>query len=238
MSMKTKVPPATAIKVNADGTITKGLKHEVWKAVLAELEATIVQLNDATDNLASQNALNSKQNTDISQKMTLISELNARNMEKDQTIGKHVKTIQQHENEITKLVKANKKLEELLEEAHQALKDGGRHCASEQDETVKKHLSDYVKGVTFRTTKFARGDKLDRLTKDIYEGMAPTLGWLNEGAPSYLPEDEFSRIYTSRVTFELNRRRQYVQTQMLQAFQSKSSPFVGFVGLFACQVPL
>ena len=77
--------------------------------------------------------------------------------------------------------------------------------------------------VSFRTWKFARGDQLNALTKDIYAGLS---GMINIHDPtkadSFIPEDEFCRIHTSKVTSELNRRRQYVQTRLIDAMLSKS----------------
>ena len=222
-TMKTRVPVLSSITHSANGTITKGLKIETWKAVLAELNTTIDALNESTNKLADQAALNASLNSDVSTKANLLKELSERNMQNQKVISDHVATIEEHKLENERLNKANEKLKALLQEAHQALKDGGKHCASEQDDAIKKHLADYIKDYSFRTTKFARGDKLARLTKEIYEGLGAMLGFLDPTLPSHMPEDEFSRIYTSVVTSELNRRRQYVQTQMLGAFSSKSN---------------
>ena len=76
---------------------------------------------------------------------------------------------------------------------------------------------------SFRTWKFACGDQLEVLTKDIYAGLSVMINIHDPTkTDSYIPEDEFCRIYTSKVTSELNRRRQYVQTRLIDAMLSKS----------------
>ena len=116
---------------------------------MAELNATTNALNVSTEKLAGQASLNASLNTDVSNKAILIKELSDRNLGHQKVTSDHVATIEEHKVENETLKKANEKLKELLQEAHQALKDGGKHCASEQDEAIKKHLSEYVKDYTF-----------------------------------------------------------------------------------------
>ena len=75
------------------------------------------------------------------------------------------------------------------------------------------------------------------MTLEVHAGIGPALG-INDVTKkdSYVSEEEFLRIYTARVTKELNGRRQYVQTQLLAAFQSESDrsvslPFAVFLML-------
>ena len=122
---------------------------------------------------------------------------------------------------------ANDQLRASLEEAMGALKDANKHLESEQDDRVKKCIAEWVINHTFKTVKFARDEKLQKVTMQVYAGVGALLGFANiSDKDSYMAPEEFARIYKCRVTFELNRRRQYVQTQMLAAFQCKSNPCV------------
>ena len=232
-TIKTTLPRPNETSHRQDGTINKGLKVGTWNEVLAELKQACTDLNSRMDELSAANTLNAQLNGQIAAKDTLIGNLNGRCQDHQKTIGEHETTIQTQQADITRFTKVVEELKLALEDARNALKDAGRHSAMEQDEGVKKALANHVKDFTFRTVKFARGDKLDRVTKDIYVAIGPLMGTSDENNKDmYVSEDEFCRICTSRVTYELNRRRQYVQTQLLAAFISKSNPGVtGYLAL-------
>ena len=222
-TIQTKIPDISRVKHNPDGTITKGLKINQWTGLIGELEKAYADLDERTRELGTQTSLNAQLNTSVTNKDGIIGDLTQRNLDHQTTISNHEKTIQERDNAIVKLEAANAQLQASLEEAKLALKDAGKFCASEQDEKVKKCIADWIKEVTFRTTKFAREEKLKQVTRDVYAGIGPILG-INDvtKTDSYVSEEEFLRIYTAKVTKELNGRRQYVQTQLLAAFQSKS----------------
>ena len=223
-TIKTTVPHPSEIKAKQDGTITNGLKLPTWHAVLTELQNVYTDLNGRMDELTNQTTLNASLNTQVTQKDALIGQLNGRCQEHQKTIGDHEKTIQTQQAGIGKLEKHIEELRHALEDARNSLRDAGRHSALEQDEGVKKALAYHVKDYVFRTVKFARGDKLEEVTRGIYGVIGPLMGITDEKVTdSYVSEDEFCRIYTSCVTSELNKRRQYVQTRLLDAFQSKFS---------------
>ena len=236
-SIKTKIPDISRVKHSSDGTITKGLKIEAWTGLIGELEKAYADLDERTSELGTQASLNAQLNTSVTNKDGIIQDLSQRNQAHQITTSNHEKTIQDRDAAIVKLQAANEQLQASLEEAKQALKDAGKFCASEQDEKVKKCIADYMKEVTFRTVKFAREDKLRQVTLEVYAGIGPALG-INDVTKkdSYVSEEEFLRIYTARVTKDLNGRRQCVQTQLLAAFQSKSDrsvslPFAVFLML-------
>ena len=222
-SIKTKIPELSRVKHGTDGVITKGLKIAVWTGVTSELEKAYADLDERTGELGTQTSLNAQLNTSVTNKDGIIQDLSQRNQAHQITISNHEKTIEDRDAAIVKLQAANEQLQASLEEAKQALKDAGKFCASEQDEKVKKCIADFIKEVTFRTVKFAREEKLRQVTLEVYNGIGPALG-INDVTKkdSYVSEEEFLRIYTAKVTKELNGRRQCVQTQLLAAFQSKS----------------
>ena len=225
MSMfKTTIPNISVTKANGNGDITKGLKAETWKKVLQELQDAYTELHAKNGELATQNTLNGQLNSQNSAKDTSIEALNTQVETLQQTIQGLEQTVQERDREIVRLNAQVQNLDAAYQEAKAELKDAGKFCASEQDATVKKVVSDYIIEVTFQTVKFARDDQLKAVVKGIYDGVASPLGISDPTkAASYMSEDEFARIYTSFVTEELNKRRQYVQTQLLAAFQSKSN---------------
>ena len=234
-SIKTKIPELSRVKHGTDGTINKGLKIAVWTGVISELEKAYADLDERTGELGTQTSLNAQLNTSVSDKDGVIQDLSQRNQAHQITISNHEKTIEDRDAAIVKLQAANDQLQASLEEAKQALKDAGKFCASEQDEKVKKCIADFIKEVTFRTVKFAREEKLKQVTLEACAGIGPILG-INDvtKTDSHVSEEEFLRIYTAKVTKELNGRRQCVQTQLLAAFQSKSDrsvplPFAVFL---------
>ena len=235
MSFRTKgIPNISTIKTKDNGSVNGGLKLDMWKAVLQELEDMHVEVATQVDELGKQVTINSQLNASISTKDGLITELTQRNQEKEGRLTEQEKQISEQTAEIQRLRYDNTSLEAKLADAIAALKDAGKHSKSEQNEAVKEAIQKYIKEVAFKKVKFARGDRLDRLTRETYDDTKGNLGIGDpEQTDSYASEDEFLRIYTSHVTGELNNRRQYVQSRILEAMQSKSnrSVFGGYLWL-------
>ena len=127
-----------------------------------------------------------------------------------------------HEN--GKLLDENKvlrsELATLREKLSRMSKRRGRkgvpNRKSEQNDDVKEAITDYVKGVLFRTVKFAQsGDQLTKACKLVWEGIKDKKK-LEIGDDS-LTEEDFCEIYESVVGTCLSLRRQYVQTQTQKA---------------------
>ena len=223
-SIQTKLPKESAIKSSAQGSINGGLKLETYKALVAELEEALRALDKTTKDFADQTSLNASLNASVASKDTVIGSLTERSNQNQNAIREHEKTIRDQASQIKKLTDEKNHLDAALADAIASLKDAGKHSAMEQNEAVNKCIQDYMFRFSFRTWKFARGDQLETLTKDIYVGLS---GMINihdaTKTDSFIPEDEFCRIYTSKVTSELNRRRQYVQTRLIDAMLSKSN---------------
>ena len=77
-----------------------------------------------------------------------------------------------------------------------------------------------MKDFVSRETKFARDEELAGLTAQVHDALKVKLG-LDKG-DNAVTEDDFVRIYQLYVQDCLSRRRQYVQTQLFEAFKSKS----------------
>ena len=103
-----------------------------------------------------------------------------------------------------------------------ALKDGGKHSKMEQKEAITRKIVDWIRDVGFRTTKFAKGNALDRFVGRVFDAIKDDLDLLNEDTDHYTTGEEFKRIYTAFIQKTLGDRRQYVQTQILKAFIGKS----------------
>ena len=222
-SIQTKLPKESAIKSSAQGSINGGLKLETYKALVAELEEALRALDKTTKDFGDQTTLNASLNASIASKDTVIGSLTERSNQNQNTIKEQENTIREQALQVKKLTDEKNHLDAALADAIASLKDAGKHSAMEQNEAVNKCIQDYMFRFSFRTWKFARGDQLETLTKDIYVGLS---GMINihdaTKTDTFIPEDEFCRIYTSKVTSELNRRRQYVQTRLIDAMLSKS----------------
>ena len=222
-SIQTKLPKENALKTSATGTVTGGLKLDTYKALVAELEEALRALDTTTKDFGEQTTLNATLNSSITTKDNVIASLTDRSNQNQNTIKEQENTIREQALQVKKLTDEKNHLDAALADAIASLKDAGKHSAMEQNEAVNKCIQEYMFRISFRTWKFARGDQLEVLTKDIYAGLS---GMINIHDPtktdSFIPEDEFCRIYTSKVTSELNRRRQYVQTRLIDAMLSKS----------------
>ena len=196
---------------------------DTYKALVAELEEALRALDTTTKDFGEQTTLNATLNSSITTKDNVIASLTDRSNQNQNTIKEQENTIREQALQVKKLTDEKNHLDAALADAIASLKDAGKHSAMEQNEAVNKCIQEYMFRISFRTWKFARGDQLEVLTKDIYAGLS---GMINihdaTKADSYIPEDEFCRIYTSKVTSELNRRRQYVQTRLIDAMLSKS----------------
>ena len=122
---------------------------------------------------------------------------------------------------VADLQRRNKKLEEVLEESHKALQDGGKFMSREVSATVVLKVKEFAKRDAFHTTKFIVGEEqTNKWVKDIFDGIKadPTMGFLDDKDPDrFLPFEEFKRIYTATCVEAINYRRQYVQTTCMDA---------------------
>ena len=145
-------------------------------------------------------------------------------MRKD--IGKLPQELTQLKENYGKVVDENKNLRvtvaNLQEQINKMRKKRGRkgtvNRKSEQSEDVKDAIDEYVKGVLFRTVKFAQSHESDQLmnaTKLVWHGIKDKKKL--EVGDSPLTDDDFCEIYESHVGTALSLRRQYVQTQTQKA---------------------
>ena len=129
----------------------------------------------------------------------------------------------------------NKKLEQVLEESHKALQDGGKFTSREVSKTVVEKIKDFAKKDAFHTTKFiVEEEQTNKWVKDIFDGIKddPTMGFTDEKDPDrFLPFDEFKRIYTNSCVEAINYRRQYVQTSCMDATTSTYAQKVRLIPL-------
>ena len=131
----------------------------------------------------------------------------------------HAAVLKTKNDRIKELENDNSKLADALAEATKALKDGGKFSKIEQKDDIKKQIAKWIKEVGFRTTKFAKDGELDKFTDKVYDKINEDLGLNSDDDFS---KEEFRRIYKSEVQNQLGTRRQYVQTQGLGSFKSKS----------------
>ena len=149
--------------------------------------------------------------------------------ERDEEILALKHTITVHNTKISTLTKAATtnqatlaSLTSALREAHNALKDGGKHTKAELKEAITRKVVDWIRDVGFRTVKFAKGQALDRFVTRVFAAIKDDLDLLNEAADHHTPLDEFKHIYTGYIQKQLGDRRQYVQTQILKACIGKA----------------
>lgn len=148
--------------------------------------------------------------------------------QENKQLRKEAGTLPAEKKELTeensKLVEENKNLRvevaHLREQINKMKKKRGRKgvaCRkSEQNEDVKEAINEYVKGVLFRTVKFAQsGDQLTKASKLVWKGIKDKKKL--EIGENALTEDDFCEIYDSFVATCLSLRRQYVQTQTQKA---------------------
>ena len=237
MAPTVQLPVFSSVKFNATSkNITGGLKIDTYKALVDNCEESHKQIDDLTKQLSAANTLNGQLNKQIHDKDasmgtkdTLIEQLTTR-------VQDSSKQIEAQTTEINRQTKQIEDLKEALNEALSQLKDAGKFSKHEQSNSVLEAIKLHVRLEVSRTVKFAREAKLEAITREIYEDLKTGLGIGDETKPDdYVSQDEFVRIYQQFVNTCLGNRRQYVQSEMLKAMKSKSSPFVG---LFACQVPL
>ena len=141
--------------------------------------------------------------------------------------------------ENAKLLEENKVLRsevvDLRDKFNKMKKKRGRkgvpNRKSEQNEDVKEAITEYVKGVLFRTVKFAQtGDQLTKACKLVWNGIKDKKKL--ELGDDALTEDDFCKIYEPFVATCLSLRRQYVQTQTQKAAEGTIN-LCGFVFDFA-----
>ena len=139
-----------------------------------------------------------------------------------------IKEIDDLTKENTDLISANrdlidetKSLKEALGAALASLKDGGKHCKSEENNAIKKAIQKWVKEVGFRKTKFAKGAKLVSFTQEVYEGIKEKNKLTEKDSANYCTKTDFHRIYEGWVGSQLADRRSYLQTGLMKSIMGE-----------------
>jgi prefoldin subunit 5 len=128
------------------------------------------------------------------------------------------------DDEIAELKEEIGRLQRKVKELLQALKSVGAGSKMEQKAGVKDEIKNWMNAVGFIDTKFALTDEaMSKLATDCYKEIAPRIGLEDEDSDSYLPLQDFIRIYTGFFNCLLSEARQYNQTQCFAAVESKSS---------------
>lgn len=104
------------------------------------------------------------------------------------------------------------------------LKKDGKSVAWERSEDVVGPLKDYVGQGGYRDWKFLHNDaQVRQFLGEWYDFLVqkmPRLGDPNH--EDYVSKEDFIRIYEPVAVTKLNSRRQFSQTQMLEAVKSES----------------
>lgn len=156
--------------------------------------------------------------------------MESENKQLKKDIGKLPQELAQLKENYGKVADENKNLRvtvaNLQEQLNKMRKKRGRKGAvnrkSEQSEDVKDAIDEYVKGVLFRTVKFAQsGNQLTSATKLVWHGIKDKKKL--EVGDSPLTDEDFCEIYESHVGTALSLRRQYVQTQTQKAAEGTNN---------------
>ena len=227
MAPRVKLPNISLVKFNSTSKyITSGLKIEIYKALVQQWDESYEHIDSLTTELSAANTLNGQLNRQISErdaaigtKDTLIGEVNGRLQDSSKQIADQTTVITTQTKQISDL-------KEALAEALLQLKDAGKFSKFEQSNSVLEAVRIHIKSVVSRTVKFAREAKLEAITREIYEDLKTGLGIGESDKDGYVSVEEFVRIYQQHINKCLGDRRQYVQSEMLKAMKSKSSPLV------------
>ena len=216
----TALPNINSITTSTSGTINKGLKKEVYLSLVKERNGLAEVVQNMNHLLSQSNTLAVDLNQQISTKDAALKAANDDLKKANDDLQKANDDNEKHEGRVSELEKEVANLQDCLAKALAALKDAGKFSEFEQNDAVKKEINAYVKDFVSRKTKFARDEELAGLTAQVYDALKVKLG-LDKG-DNAVTEDDFVRIYQSYVQDCLSRRRQYVQTQLFEAFKSKS----------------
>ena len=120
------------------------------------------------------------------------------------------------------LMEQNQLFEEQLRSALNELKKNNQSAGWEQSKDVVAELNDYVGRMGYRETKFLHSEaQVEVFMKECYAAMVkrmPNLADPNHA--DYVSEKDFIRIYEPVGVSKLSSRRQFSQTQMLEAVKS------------------
>jgi hypothetical protein len=135
------------------------------------------------------------------------------------------------DDEIAELKEEIGRLQGKVKELLHALKSAGGGSKMEQKAGVKDEIKNWINSVGFIDTKFAlTTEAMGKLATDCYKEIAPRIGLEDEDSDSFLPLQDFIRIYSGFCSSILSEARQYYQTQCFAAVDSKSSEL--FLNLF------
>ena len=214
------MPNVNSVTTSTLGTINKGLKKEVHLSLIKERNGLAEVVQNMNLLLSQSNTLAVDLNQQISTKDAALKAANDDLKKANDDLQKANDDNEKHEGRVSELKKEVANLQDCLAKALAALKDAGKFSEFEQNDAVKKEINIYVKDYVSRKTKFARDEELADLTAVVYAALKEKLG-IDKG-DNAVTEDDFVRIYQSYVQDCLSRRRQYVQTQLFEAFKSKS----------------
>ena len=110
-----------------------------------------------------------------------------------------------------------------MKEALDALKKQKASAKGLQNKSVIGKAKKWIRIYGFRTTKFARDKGLDRFTRLVYQNIKnyDGLELANKDTSYYCSEDDFVFIYESAIQDGLSERRQYCQSQAMEASESE-----------------
>ena len=121
------------------------------------------------------------------------------------------------------LLKANQVLEEHLQSALNELKKGNKSVPFLQSKDVVHELKDHVGTSGYRDWKFVHSEtQVQTFLGECYDALVqkmPNIDNPNHG--DYVSKKDFIRIYEPVAVTKLNSRRQFSQTQMLEAVKSE-----------------
>ena len=195
-------PTSKKCTFNSAGNCMNMTKQEVQKCLDGSKQCRTLQkkVDGLNDKIREMTASAGRKDDDL---LLLTSEVNEAKKECEEI---------KHQNEQLKLA---------LQDALQALKDGGKHAKSEENTQIKKAIEKWIKDYGFRKTKFVKGDALIKFMKETHEAIKDKLGLDRPDADHCTPLPEFLRIYEGAIQACLGNRRQCVQTQLLEVTKSK-----------------
>ena len=122
------------------------------------------------------------------------------------------------------LKKNNQQLVERLRMALAELKKDSKSCPFERSKDFVDELKDYVGTTGYRECKFVHNeDQVQQFLGECYDYLVQKMPKLGDPThEDYVSKEDFRRIYEPVAITKLNSRRQFSQTQMLEAVKSES----------------
>ena len=189
-------------------------KYERYKKNASTLNDKVAVLNNQVGGLEKEVAM-LKNSRDILKKK-LGRSLNNKSDEEEKLCIE----LDDKDKEIVDLKASIQMLTTQLDQSQKALIACGGKSPHEVSKTVVTHICNYALKIGYNDTKFVETSaKIQAWCQEVYDAIKGDMGFEQTGSNTdrHLPFDQFMRIYKASCIQALNKRRQYTQTQCLEA---------------------